>query len=397
VKEMREAPPRGAATEEKTTNKVQNPQFTVGGEALGDLIDEALDGTRTYEGSIVKLLTGASPTAEQTSGLSDVLRSLAPIPEHEQELVRLCASTDASFVDAYGAVTAMTRGDGGDVARQVEKHLALRLSPEALRALQLVARVPGYAASYAHEMRQRPNRFSAAAGTEPATPWAGDYSWPDGRSLSYVDAIFEIVIGRSLTAAQRNIINCALLVGAQPATTPASTQVMTLMSCHHASPQEIYRGFLATFGFFHLGAVTACAEFLAEAHAANDLGPFLDKYLSEIRGSEGRRTGRIPGFGHRHYQRDPRGALLLARCAQAMPGDVMVLVERINAELLQRRNVAINMDGIAAAMTQQMGIPPYLASMFTIIGRTPSIYISATRRGASPDRADEGSLRNIRR
>ena len=59
-----------------------------------------------------------------------------------------------------------------------------------------------------------------------------------------------------------------------------------------------------------------------------------------------------------------------------MPGRYIELAQRLGDMLLERRVGALNMDGISAAMTLQMGISPSVASMFTLIARTPGIIAS---------------------
>lgn len=352
--------------------------MTISGKRIEDIIESTGKGLLTYEQNLAQQLIGEQPTAEQTQHLIALLKSDASVPEYHSRLMQLCASTDVSFETAFGSIVAATNDVTDEELGEFRTlYPDLRLTAQGLWGLRLVARLPRLARIYMDELSRRPNRFVSIFNTEPADDQK-DVSCPkdlDCRTsdLSYVDMIFRVGLGRSLTEDERNVINGALVAGAEPGSAAASAMVMDLMAAEGAKPRQIYQGFLSTFGFFHLGAISECAAILNEVRAANDVGLFLDQYLGKLLGPNGRRTGRVPGFGHGHHRRDPRAALLLAWCEKSIPGGFIAIARWLNDELLLRRIGAINMDGVGAAMALQMGFPHYIASMFTLIARTPRI------------------------
>ncbi|MBA15319.1 MAG: hypothetical protein CMN73_03085 [Sphingomonas sp.] len=349
----------------------------IAGTPVEDVLGAARGGRGSYEASLYRRFAGTPPTPEQTGQLIALLKAEALPPPAHARLMRLGASTDVPFETAFGCVAAATAMPDDEALRRANERLpGLTLTKEMLWGLLLIARLPVLARIYKDETERTPNRFVSlfSAGSAESDSGIGEIETAVNAAPTYIDMIFLLLTGHVLTPAERRVINGAIVVGAEPGTAAASTLAMrTMAECCDGSVQHVYQAFLASFGFFHLGAITGAALFLEQAAKANDMHAFLDAYLGRARGWAGRRTGRIAGFGHSSYRRDPRAALLLAWCRDAMPGAHIARAERLSEILLERRVGAINMDGASAAMILQMGVPPYLAAMFTLIARTPAI------------------------
>ncbi|MBI4121720.1 MAG: citryl-CoA lyase [Parcubacteria group bacterium] len=82
---------------------------------------------------------------------------------------------------------------------------------------------------------------------------------------------------------------------------------------------------------------------------------------------------RIPGFGHRLYDTDPRAVRLLARAETLGFSDVHVkLALEIERELEKQKGkkLCLNIDGAIASLLPGLGIPPEIAPGLFLVART---------------------------
>ena len=141
----------------------------------------------------------------------------------------------------------------------------------------------------------------------------------------------------------------------------------------------------AAMGRYHFGALEMAMEQMRDiAGFPGGLEAFVDQQLS--------RGERLWGFGHRfhksadaanldrtsleelHECTDPRVRKLLALADQLQwRGPHTALVRRLGRLLYQRKNVPINVDGVAAGLLLDMGFDPEIAMLFVMLGRLPNM------------------------
>lgn len=381
----------------------------------GHLIGAAMRGRWTFEDNVYALLSGRQPGAAQAQLVRLLLLALSatPGPREDLAMVRLCASTGASLVEAVrpaiagyayldrGAARADNpAGDYRSRCQQAMEQLAtpamraracaaldqvclemlqqLDLAPAILPAFKIVARMPVLAQCYLEERHAWPNRY---AGLKPA---AGP-DWPDAgaarlalslmcEEASFVDLACLAMTGRRSEGRERMLVHAALVAGAAPVGAAASSTAMTLLAMRGAGFVEAYQGVLSTFGYYHLGALPECARMLWHMHESGlPLEQLVDEELGAAawRAAGGQRgVRRVPGFGHRYFKQDPRALELLAVCQRVLDGPYIDLVARLN-QLLGQRNIGhVNMDGMGAAMALHFGFHPQVVSGLTLISRT---------------------------
>lgn len=141
----------------------------------------------------------------------------------------------------------------------------------------------------------------------------------------------------------------------------------------------------AAMGRYHFGALEMAMTQVREI-AAFPAGPeaYVDQQLS--------RGERLWGFGHRFHKSagaasldssslerlqectDPRVRKLLQLADQLQwRGPHVALVRCLGRLLYERKNVPINVDGVAAGLLLDMGFDPHIAMLFVMLGRLPNM------------------------
>lgn len=198
-------------------------------------------------------------------------------------------------------------------------------------------------------------------------------SWIEKGSVS--DVWFRLLQGRSPSFPERRLIEAVFVAMADHGQTPASTQAARLVASTGVPLQSaMAAGFLA-FGDHHAGAIEGVMRFLQEGypdlqvHQAADL---VDSLLAE--------GTRIPGFGHRVHRHDPRVAPLLAlRRSLEFSGRNVDLVLALEKELMRRKAIALNVDGICGALLSDLGFPFQAGRAFFMAGRLPGLLCHVLR------------------
>ena len=150
-----------------------------------------------------------------------------------------------------------------------------------------------------------------------------------------------------------------------------------------ASLQAAAAAGLLTLGEFHGAAVESSMHTIAtvaDAARASDrrtLDAVADELVAEWR-AQGKR---VPGFGHRqHKRRDPRLDRLLAVARDAdVAGDHLAAAIALEAALTRAigRPMPINIDGVMAAILNEVGFPSDLGNALFIASRLAGILAHA--------------------
>jgi citrate synthase len=126
---------------------------------------------------------------------------------------------------------------------------------------------------------------------------------------------------------------------------------------------------------------------------AEDSGEDLKKVAQEKCRNMRNNKQTIPGFGHRFHTRDPRAKRLfdLAREVQSkglITGEYLIIAEAIKEELcyLIKRELAINIDGVSAAIQCELGLPSKIAKGLFSLSRGIGILAHAYEESQSGSR-----------
>ena len=86
------------------------------------------------------------------------------------------------------------------------------------------------------------------------------------------------------------------------------------------------------------------------------------------------RDEKIPGFGHRYHNADPRAEKLMELAIkQGFIGPHIKLALAVEDLINQKKHICLNVDGANAAILSDLGFSPDLGLGVFIIGRVPGI------------------------
>jgi len=150
-----------------------------------------------------------------------------------------------------------------------------------------------------------------------------------------------------------------------------------------ASLQAAAAAGLLTLGEFHGAAVESSMQAIAAVADATRASKrrALDAVADELVAEWRARGKRVPGFGHRqHKRRDPRLDRLLTVARDAdVAGDHLEAALAIEAALARAigRPMPINIDGVMAAILNEVGFPSDLGNALFIVSRLAGILAHA--------------------
>lgn len=197
---------------------------------------------------------------------------------------------------------------------------------------------------------------------------------------TFGELAYLIVGGRWPTKGEAHVLE-AIMVSVMEHGISPSTTVARMMASYGNPIQVGIASGLLTIGDHHGGAGEQIALWLREAVASID-GTGSDR-VEAIRAKAKsfvaeRRAAREPieGFGHPHHDVDPRTPLLFEVARQnGVYGDHCLLLESMEAELQAAvgRRIAINIDGVSAALLSDLDLDPRLARPILMTPRTLSL------------------------
>ncbi len=139
---------------------------------------------------------------------------------------------------------------------------------------------------------------------------------------------------------------------------------------------------LLTLGEFHGAAVDSAMQVIATVVEATRVTASSSQSAADDLVADWRAQGkRIPGFGHRqHKRRDPRLDTLMAVARDAgVTGDHLAAADALEAALTRAlgKPMPINIDGVMAAILNEVGFPSDLGNALFIASRLAGILAHA--------------------
>lgn len=197
--------------------------------------------------------------------------------------------------------------------------------------------------------------------------------------LSYAEAVYLILKGELPGKAEAELMN-ALLVSSMDhgASPPSVLGTRTVVSGGNPLNAAIAGGVLV-IGDTHGGAIEQSAKIMQdwiardENRKAADIAADIIDWLKENK-------KRMPGFGHRLHNIDPRtGRLFEIASRHGYKGKHIELCLAIEAALAEKlgKKLPINVDGAIAAVISDMGFDWRLGKGFFIISRVPGLLAHA--------------------
>lgn len=193
---------------------------------------------------------------------------------------------------------------------------------------------------------------------------------------SFGDVVYLLLRGELPPGQEGRLIEVMLSMMVEHSINAPSIHAARTVAACGSPVQSAMAAGVSAIGDYHGGAGEACARLLQQVLVAAPADADLDA-LAVRMVDEARQAGRrLPGFGHRFHNPDPRAVRLLALAeAWEIAGRHTALALALVAALQERmgRSLPLNIDGALAALISDMGFDWRLGKGFFIIARTAGL------------------------
>ena len=199
--------------------------------------------------------------------------------------------------------------------------------------------------------------------------------------IRYSDMIYLLLKGRLPSVLEGKVFNHVLVSFCDHGVTPPSTQTARLVASSGSPVNSAVAGALLSFGHKHAGAIEKAMElyqsriyslYLTEDSKIDNkqiASLAIDVYNEFILGDK-----KIPGFGHRYHNVDPRASKLMELVIkEGFVGPHIKLALALEDLAYQKKGIKLNVDGANAAILSDLGFDPESGLGIFIIGRVPGI------------------------
>lgn len=199
--------------------------------------------------------------------------------------------------------------------------------------------------------------------------------------IRYSDMIYLLLKGRLPSIKEGKIFNHVLVSFCDHGVTPPSTQTARLIASSGSPINSAVAGALLSFGHKHAGAIQQAMElyqskidslYLTEDSRIDNkqiASLAIDIYSEYVLGNK-----KIPGFGHRYHNVDPRADKLMdIIIKEGFVGPHIKLALAVEDLAYQKKGIRLNVDGANAAILSDLGFNPESGLGVFIIGRVPGI------------------------
>lgn len=191
--------------------------------------------------------------------------------------------------------------------------------------------------------------------------------------LSFSDAVFLTLKGELPRKDESEMMRAILVSSIDHGVTPPSVLSARNVYSSGNSLNAAVAGGVLSIGDVHGGAIEKCARILQEwSKKSGEVTPLARELVSDFIYTK----KRIPGFGHRLHETDPRTVKLfdIARKLN-FSGRHLELAQAVETELANSlgKKLPINVDGAIAAVISDMGFDWRLGKAFFIISRVPGL------------------------
>ena len=199
--------------------------------------------------------------------------------------------------------------------------------------------------------------------------------------IRFSDMVFLILSGKLPTIKEGKIFNHILVSFCDHGATPPSTQTARLIASSGSPLNSAVAGALLSFGHKHAGAIEKTMSLYQSAINSLTLTGDADidnkqivSLAINIYNDFNSKNQKIPGFGHRYHDADPRARKLMdLAIKEGVVGVHTKLALSIQDLLITNKNIRLNVDGANAALLSDLGFSPSSGLGIFIIGRIPGI------------------------
>ncbi len=228
-------------------------------------------------------------------------------------------------------------------------------------------------------------------------------------NISFSEMVYLLLKGELPSFKEAKILNHILISFCDHGVTPPSTQTSRLIASSGSPLNVSLAGGLLSFGKNHAGAIEDSMELFQELIKSdfnnhnnfnnnnnhnNDINNYDDNHSHNNNSKCNRnvdiiangiineyklKNKKIPGFGHRYHNKDPRGAKLMELAKKEnFIGPHSELALAIEEVLFKEKGININVDGASGALLSDMGFSSNEGFGIFMIGRIPGIIAHVT-------------------
>lgn len=196
-------------------------------------------------------------------------------------------------------------------------------------------------------------------------------------NLSFTEMVYLILKGELPSNNHSSMLEAVLVSFCDHGITPPSTQVARIMASAGSNMNACVSGGIMAFGKYHAGALERCMRILQETvqnKGKDGSQSLIQKMVPELVDKMLQNGCKIPGFGHRYHQEDPRASSLLKLAhkydCNGIHTEIALKIQEI---LIKKKDIRMNIDGANACILSDMGFDWNLGTGIFMIGRLPGI------------------------
>jgi len=191
-------------------------------------------------------------------------------------------------------------------------------------------------------------------------------------NISFPEMVYLLIKGEMPAKNESKMLESVLISFCDHGVTPPSTQAARLMASAGSPMHACVSGGLLAFGKNHAGAIESTMKLLQEGVKRSDGD--IETVASEIVEQFLESGNKIPGFGHRYHDEDPRAPKLLELAKKYECSKIHTeLALSIQSILLEKKGIRMNIDGANAGILSDMGFDWSIGTGIFMIGRLPAI------------------------
>ncbi|MGC9517515.1 MAG: citryl-CoA lyase [Methanomicrobiales archaeon] len=191
--------------------------------------------------------------------------------------------------------------------------------------------------------------------------------------LSFPEMVYLLIKGKIPTYKESKMLESVLVSFCDHGVTPPSTQTARLIASAGSPIHACLAGSILAFGKNHAGAIEKTMRLLQE-NLQNCKSSEIENIAQELVNRYLENNCKIPGFGHRYHNCDPRASSLMKQVIKYdFIGKHYQLASSIENILLDLKGIQMNIDGANAAILSDLGFDWKIGSGMFMIGRLPGI------------------------
>jgi len=198
---------------------------------------------------------------------------------------------------------------------------------------------------------------------------------------SFGEVVYLLWMGKFPTKEEGKMINAILVSGCDHSLAAPSADATRFVASSGVPLQASVASGIIALGEYHGGSIEGCAKILQEGVKESEKqNKGLAQIADEIVQKHHLQKKRILGFGHPYHKSDPRTKKLskLAEDLKLYKKHCKLVFEiEKSIENMLNKKIILNVDGVIAAITSDMGFPYKYGKGFYIVSRAAGLVAHA--------------------